>query len=239
MIRQATAEDRAALLDIWCAAFGDSPDYAAFVIDHCLELGTVLFHPRGMSCMTLFPLTLFSGNKKLLEGFYVYGVVTHPQQQKMGFASLLLDRARTLAPFLLLYPATQPLQEYYKKRGFDTPVRLPAPLIRTATGKEHSGAPVRALYQEYKKDAEKQEFIFVWPFSMFHYAYQECRFRSGYVLPPHFCYPSEKENNVVMCKPYAGGGNNDKALFLQALAHFHDPVPGFITEKSLFYLPLD
>lgn len=86
MIRTASVNDKAALLDIWSAAFGDSADYAEFAVSNCLSLGTVLYHPEGKSCLTLFPLSLHRKGKSPLNGAYMYGVATHPEQQKKATA---------------------------------------------------------------------------------------------------------------------------------------------------------
>ncbi|HPJ82242.1 MAG TPA: GNAT family N-acetyltransferase [Bacteroidales bacterium] len=238
MIRKATSNDKTALRKIWCAAFGDDPDYAAFVTDHCLELGTVLYHPGGMSCLTLFPVNIYQRNRLVLEGVCVYGLATHPLQQKKGFGSLLLARALAGSPFVLLYPATESLQKYYLKRGFDTRVRIPAPLLMSDCKEPNGQATPDELYSAYKNDAQRQEFAFLWPFSIFNFAFQECLFRGGYVAPPWFCYPSEKDRGVL-CKLYKDGGKKDGSSYLHALVHFNVPVPGFCSEDSIFYLPLD
>lgn len=238
MIRKATSDDKTALRQIWCAAFGDDPDYAAFVTDHCLELGTVLYHPGGMSCLTLFPVSLYQRNRMILEGVCVYGLATHPSQQKKGFGSLLLTRALAGSPFVLLYPATKNLQKYYLKRGFDTPVRISAPVMMVDCKAPHGQAPSEELFAAYKNNAQRQEFAFLWPFSMFNFAFQECQFRRGYVVPPWFCYPSETDRGVL-CKLYMEGGEKDGSPYLCALVHFNVSVPGFCSDDSIFYLPLD
>ena len=238
MIRKATSNDKIALRQIWCAAFGDNLDYAAFVTDHCLELGTVLYHPGGMSFLTLFPITLYHRNKRIMAGVCVYGLATHPLQQNKGFGSLLLARALAGPPFVLLYPATEDLQKYYLKRGFDTPVRIPAPLMMSDCKGPHGQARSGELYATYKDDALRQEFAFLWPLPIFNFAFQECLFRGGYVVPPRFCYPSETDPGVV-CKLFKGVGKKDGSSYLRALAYFNVPVPGFCSEDSIFYLPLD
>jgi len=239
VIRKANGNDKKALRQIWCAAFGDNPDYAAFVTDHCLELGTVLYHPGGMSCLTLFPITLYQRGRVALEGICAYGLATHPLQQKKGFGSLLLARALAGGfPFVLLYPATENLQSYYLKRGFETPVRIPAPVSMSACNGPRSQLPANELYATYKDDAQGQKFTFLWPFPIFDFAFKECLFRKGYVVPPRFCYPSETGRGVL-CKPYRYAGQNEASSYLRALAHFNVPVKGFSFEDSIFYLPLD
>ncbi len=131
MIRKANDQDKTALREIWSAAFNDPLSYADFVIEHCLKLGTVLFDDRGRSFLTRFPLTLMQKGKILLQGFYIYGLATHPVQQGKGFGSLLLTKAVEETPFCLLYPATPELQRFYYNRGFITPVRIPDAVSKT------------------------------------------------------------------------------------------------------------
>ncbi|HHV03884.1 MAG: GNAT family N-acetyltransferase [Bacteroidales bacterium] len=237
MIRKANDQDKAALRDIWCAVFDDTLDYAAFVTDHCLKLGTVLYYPEGLSFLTLFPLTLHFKGKNILQGAYLYGVATHPRRQRKGFGSMLLARASEIAPFLLLYPATHDLQHFYHKRGFDVPVHIPSPVVRTNLPDRPSPHhPAAAPYTEYIADAGKQDYTFLWSPSLYDYAYRECLFRGGYVMSPWFCYP--QDGNVV-CKPYMNTGLTTNASYLRALVRFNITVPGFRSENALFYLPLD
>ena len=87
MIRQASYTDKAALQNIWGAAFHEDTAYTEFIIDHCLNLGTVYWHPEGLACLTLFPVLLRSGDHEgYTEGRYVYGVATHPSMQKKGYS---------------------------------------------------------------------------------------------------------------------------------------------------------
>ncbi|MFY9116975.1 MAG: GNAT family N-acetyltransferase [Bacteroidales bacterium] len=241
MIRTATVNDKAALRDIWCAAFGDDVSYAGFAVDNCLALGTVLYHPEGMSCLTLFPLTLHRKGKSPLQGAYVYGVATHPDRQKRGYSSLLLYHASKLAKFLVLYPATEPLKTFYEKRGFTTPLLIPAPATVSAKNApitdvdRHTALGAEHLFAAYREDGLKQPGVFLWSAPLFDYAYRECLFRGGFAGKEAFYYPGA--DGLLQCKPYLSGytGNG----FLEGLARFHTRVPGLHLIPPLFYLPLD
>jgi len=237
VIRKANDRDKTALRDIWSAAFNETPGYAEFVIAYCLTLGTVLYHPDGMSFLTLFPLALHHKGKRILQGVYVYGVATHPMQQRKGYSTLLLSKASEMAPFLLLFPVTQDLQRFYSKRGFTVKVNVPAPVVRMDLSAEKTPGRFDPVpFEEYVEDAAQREFTFLWPSSMFDFAYRECLFRDGFVSPPWFCYPMDGE---VVCKPYRSDRKIMHASFLPALVRFNAAVPGFIPADALFYLPLD
>ncbi|HKM30739.1 MAG: GNAT family N-acetyltransferase [Bacteroidales bacterium] len=240
MIRTASVNDKAALLDIWSAAFGDSADYAEFAVSNCLSLGTVLYHPEGKSCLTLFPLSLHRKGKSPLNGAYMYGVATHPEQQKKGYSSLLLYHTSKLAKFLVLYPASDTLRSFYAKRGFDVPVSIPAPIEAGPTPVTDLSKPVAnpldssELYAVYQENALKQKSVFLWSSSLFDYAYRECLFRGGHAQHSHLCYPSLSGS---LCKPFVKTETNGS--FLQGLARFHVRTPGLKQTPPLFYLPLD
>lgn len=245
MIRTATVNDKAALREIWSAAFGDDRSYADFVIENCLSLGSVLYHPEGMSCLTLFPLVLHRKGKKPLKGFYVYGVATHPDKQKRGYSSLLLYHASKLAKFLVLYPATEPLRSFYLKRGFTIPLRIPAPIQRplptlsdssnNANISESKTLSADLLFSAYQEDALRQKSVFLWSEQLFDFAYRECAFRGGHANKDHFCYPDEDDTWV--CKPFVSGEKTHP--FVEGLARFHGWFPGVQHTPPLFYLPLD
>jgi GNAT superfamily N-acetyltransferase len=236
VIRKANDQDKTALREIWSAAFNDPLSYADFVIEHCLKLGTVLFDDCGRSFLTRFPLTLLQKGKILLQGFYIYGLATHPVQQGKGFGSLLLTKAVEETPFCLLYPATAELQRFYYNRGFITPVRIPDAVSKTLPAPGIQENRPEFLYKQYLEDATNQDFVFLWPASMFEFALEECLFRKGFVSPPWFCYQDQDE---ILCKPYISPSGLKDWSYTQGWAMFQDTVPGFESGKSVFYLPLD
>jgi GNAT superfamily N-acetyltransferase len=236
VIRKANEQDKPALREIWSAAFHDPLSYADFVLDHCLKLGTVLYDDRCSSFVTRLPLTLQQKGVTLLQGFYIYGLATHPTQQGKGYGSRLLARAVENTPFCLLYPATSELQRFYRIRGFTTPVRIPGAVSGQiyVTGIQET-RPER-FYRQYLEDAGNQDFVFLWSASMFAFAWDECLFRKGFVSPLGFCYP---EDGKRLCKPFLSPKGSEKWSYTQGLGMFQVPVPEFETGKSVFYLPLD
>ena len=171
-----------------------------------------------------------------MQGFYIYGLATHPRQQGKGFGSGLLAYALEDAPFYMLYPATSELQRFYYKRGFTTPVCIPGPVSRQPAELNARKIPSKLLYRQYKEDAGNQDFVFLWSAPMFDLAFEECVFRNGFVSSPFFCYPEEGQ---VLCKPFLSAADPQEYSFVQGWAQFRVPVPGFEPEKSIFYLPLD
>ncbi len=171
-----------------------------------------------------------------MQGFYIYGLATHPGQQGKGFGSRLLAYALEDAPFYLLYPATPELQRFYHKRGFTTPVRIPDAVSRKLTVPGVQDIHSKLLYRQYLENAGNQDFVFLWSAPLFDFAIGECFFRKGFISPPFFCYPEEDQ---VLCKPFLSAANSGEYSYLHGRAKFNVPFPGFDTEKSTFYLPLD
>jgi GNAT superfamily N-acetyltransferase len=236
VIRKANEQDKPALREIWSAAFNDPLSYADFVLDHCLKLGTVLYDDPGRSFVTLFPLTLQQKGITLLQGFYIYGLATHPAQQGKGHGSRLLTRAVENTPFCLLYPATSELQRFYRKRGFTTPVRIPGAVSTQISLPDVQDTRPERFYRKYLKDAGDQDFVFLWSASMFAFALGECFFRKGFVSPPWFCYP---ENGQMLCKPFLSPKGSEKRSYTHGWGMFQVNVPEFDPGKSILYLPLD
>jgi len=236
VIRKANEQDKTALREIWSAAFKDPLSYADFVVDHCLKLGTVLYDERGRSFLTCFPLSLLKKGQILLQGFYIYGLATHPCRQGKGFGSRLLARAVRDSSFCLLYPATSELQRFYHKRGFITPVRIPAALSRQLAVPDFQEIQPELIYHQYVEDANHLDFVFLWSSSMFKFALDECLFRKGFVSIPWFCYP---EDGQTHCKLFLSPDDPGAFSYTKAWGMFKERVPGFEPEKSIFYLPLD
>ncbi len=244
MIRQASYADKAALRDIWGAAFHEDTSYTAFIIDHCLKLGTVYWHPRGLACLTLFPVLLFCGERgKYMEGRYVYGVATHPSTQRKGYSSLLLEHVSDLFPFLLLFPASDALSAFYKARGFGQTVNVPEPIlsVQKSTPPEDIVFPGVAdpdRYKFYLESAAVFGNAFVWPEEMFSFACEECLFRDGSIGPDRLSYPHQtgREEKLFISSPGTLNKNCNKGL-----VRFSEKKDArkYIPDASFFALPLD
>lgn len=235
MIRQASYTDKAALQNIWGAAFHEDTAYTAFIIDHCLNLGTVYWHPEGLACLTLFPVLLRSGDHKgYTEGRYVYGVATHPSMQKKGYSSLLLEQISDLFPFLLLFPASDALSAFYKARGFSQTVHIPDAIISA----QKSVLPEQARYHYYLRSAAVFGNAFVWPAGMFSFACEECLFRGGSIGPDRLMYPHPTGWEE---KPFISSPKTLNMSRNQGLIRFRqkEDARNYIPDNSFFALPLD
>ncbi len=186
MALQATTKDLAALQSIWSAAFAEEAAYTSFVLARCLACGTVLWNPDHRSCLTLFPINYVLPGKSL-AGFYVYGLATHPQLKGRGFASALLQEAalwagKQTAAFLMLFPASARLNNFYSTRGYTATVRVPKALRVTSRPAQQNPSEVLA-------GNCRAEYSFCWPVDMLRFAYDECVLRGGFATGGGLCYP--------------------------------------------------
>jgi len=116
--------------EIWRLCFGDSSNYARFFFSHLKFREQVL-----VLCIKGCPVSMLSilwadtkikGVQKELA--YFYAVATHPNWQRRGFGSKLLEFAakemeqKNRIPILV--PATEKLALFYKKKGFTEATNL-------------------------------------------------------------------------------------------------------------------
>lgn len=240
----ATYADETALHSIWRAAFGESSAYIRFVLSQALSLGRVLWIPEGCSCLTLLPITLCASLEKptIYKGYYVYGVATHPDFQGQGFASALLRYAATLpADFLLLFPAQADLVPYYVARGFTLGVAVPS-----ANPERNSANPEQVGFESFSESYARYllevpaayPYAFLWPESLFKFAWEECLERGGYPTAHALYYPDTKQVKPYL--PTKTSSERPSAALLQWLApevpFTQKPIS---LENSFFGLPLD
>lgn len=115
-------EDRAKIQEIWQRCFGDEEEYVDLFLQNRMTEETMLLYcvdHKPVSMASFLPATYQQGEEKR-EAYYVYAVATLPEYRKHGYATKLLmfARAHYAAP-LLLSPASEELEEYYSKMGFE------------------------------------------------------------------------------------------------------------------------
>lgn len=118
----ANETDIEAIEEIWHECFGDDREYIALYLSNRFETENMLvIHADGrpVSMLSLLPLRIIiNGERRAAR--YVYAVATLPAYRKRGYASSLIRYAfdKYKEP-LILQPASEELQRYYKHLGFD------------------------------------------------------------------------------------------------------------------------
>lgn len=124
-ISKATSIDFSELIDLWKLCFNvDEKFINIFFKRHLKSRIIYILKDNGMiiSSVTVFECKTNSINNPLLGG-YIYGVCTHPDFQKLGYASIILNKIEDIYrtkcfDFLFLKPASNNLFHYYKKLGY-------------------------------------------------------------------------------------------------------------------------
>ena len=227
---------RGAALDLACGTGGA----AAWLAEAGWEVTGVDFSPvaLGIAASRAPSVTWLEADLRTWQaepGAYnlVHIAYLHLPQQTIR---AVLEMAARDAAFLLLFPATAELSRFYRKRGFSTSVSVPAPILAEQSAISPENRLQQAPYMTYRERAGQHQYAFIWSEPLFDFAYRECMFRSGLVLPPWFCYPAEKR---FVCKPYMIPEKPGTTSFVQALGRFLVPVPGLHEKNSIFFLPLD
>lgn len=125
-IRLARKGETARQKEIWKSCFGDSDSYIDFYYrNRYIEDETVvLLHDREITAMlTRIPVKMVIPDNRSFTTAMLYAIATHPNYQKKGFATELIDFCgqyfRTgQNELLVLVPATMQLFNFYRKLGF-------------------------------------------------------------------------------------------------------------------------
>lgn len=125
--RKANPDDRPALLSLWEQVFGDGPDFSGRALDIFAGEGNVYVAAQdgAPQAMLLAVPCKLQGR----EGIYLYGLATQPQARGAGVMTGLMahaeaDKAAAGAAFSVLIPASVPLFDYYRKRGYTVEIAL-------------------------------------------------------------------------------------------------------------------
>lgn len=126
--RRAKPEDRVALASLWERVFGDGPDFSGTALGAFAGWENVYVAAQpvaGVQAMLLAVPCILYGR----EGIYLYALATEPEARGAGVMSGLMacaekEKATAGAAFAALIPASVPLFEYYRKRGYATEITL-------------------------------------------------------------------------------------------------------------------
>ena len=123
-----------AIIRLWQEAFGDAPDFIRFYLDERLTTENMLIHcidHEPVSMASFLPIQIWQGEERI-PARYVYAVATAKNARGKGYAKNVLDTAKDLwdEP-LLLTPATDALESYYKNQGFQSCVPASVKLLNS------------------------------------------------------------------------------------------------------------
>lgn len=110
--------DKNQIISLWQRVFGDDEDYINYFLDKCVNKSCLGYFENDKLVSMLFLIDCtYCGCK----GKYVYAVATDEKCRGRGYASSLINEAKTqMSDFLWLIPATESLFEYYSRLGFET-----------------------------------------------------------------------------------------------------------------------
>lgn len=111
-------DDKNQIIRLWQDVFGDSKEDIDFFLDNCHNKSCLgYFHENELVSMLFLIDCYYAGAK----GKYIYAVCTDNRYRKKGFASSLINEAKSfMNDFLWLIPAKNYLFEYYAEFGFET-----------------------------------------------------------------------------------------------------------------------
>lgn len=111
-------EDRAQIISLWSAVFGDSREDIEFFLNECKNKSCLGFFDNGKLASMLF---LVDCKYAQYNGQYIYAVCTAEEHRNKGYSSRLISEAKKhMHEFLWLIPANDGLFEFYSKHGFKT-----------------------------------------------------------------------------------------------------------------------
>lgn len=125
MIRTAVRRDDAAVRALWELCFPDEGGFNDYFFSHIYEpQHTLLYMQEGelAAMLQMLPYTLCVRSESL-PCTYIYGVCTHPEHRRRGYAAALLERSFSLdkaagRPVSFLIPAEKWLFEFYRPFGY-------------------------------------------------------------------------------------------------------------------------
>ena len=124
----AKTEDLKPLKTLWKLCFGDTDQFIDFYFknrDWKSEVAALRVADQIVSMLTMISVKLVGENGESIEASMLYGVATHPEHQKKGFAEKLMELtdqyllSKNVAAVMLV-PAGEALFHFYEKRGYET-----------------------------------------------------------------------------------------------------------------------
>lgn len=125
-IRLAQKGETARQKEIWKLCFGDDNAYIDFYFaNRYKENETILLLQDGEigAMLTMIPASMVAPNNRSYSAAMFYAIATHPQYQRRGFATQLMDFSHSYlraanTEFSILVPAEKQVFNFYRKRGY-------------------------------------------------------------------------------------------------------------------------
>ncbi len=108
-------EDGKQIILLWREAFGDSEEEVVFFLENCINKTCIALSEDGKLYSMLFLVDCEIDGER---AGYIYAASTFKSRRNKGDMSRILEYCRENYPKLCLIPATNKLEDYYKKRGF-------------------------------------------------------------------------------------------------------------------------
>ena len=126
--RLAKKEDLKQLKIMWKLCFGDTDQFIDFYFqnrDWAAEVAVLAVDDELVSMLTMMPVKMMGENGDTNDASMLYGVATHPDHQKKGYAEKLMEFADQYLLLMgvvvtVLVPAGEELFAFYRKRGYET-----------------------------------------------------------------------------------------------------------------------
>lgn len=121
MNRVATEQDRKEILPLWNSTFGDEESFIQWAMEEYAGFEHVYVAKAEEQVAAFLLAVPCSCNNS--KGIYMFALATNPVFQKQGMMTSLMEYAQAEeqskgAKFAALIPATQPLYQFYEKRGY-------------------------------------------------------------------------------------------------------------------------
>ena len=125
-MRFANHNDIASLKEIWRLCFGDSNSFIDYYFLHRFKADqTVVLQGEGIisAMLTIIPTQLITSKNKKINSAMLYAIATHPDFQKRGFASQIVEFTNEYLgnqniDISILVPANPELFNFYRKLGY-------------------------------------------------------------------------------------------------------------------------
>lgn len=209
------------IAEMWRLCFGDPDEYINFFLENAFKPEQTLLARDGekiAAMLTLIPFEAVSENRTF-AGRYIFAVATHPDYQKRGISTALLDESHRVmkesgVDFSVLVPASESLFDFYGKRGFETQFYIDRKKV--STDNSESVTAIRPSVSSLLSMSQQRDFHFGksslfcrWGTDFLAVLDKECAFQGGSVLSFKYnasvgycvCYPYRDTVIVKECAP--------------------------------------
>lgn len=178
------------LKKIWRTCFGDDEKYTDMYFDGRFNAGKcIVYTDNGAPCaMTVIYNGKIMRGGKYENAYYIYGVATLAEYRKRGISTRLLEYAKNSVcgenAVLVLAPATEPLIDFYGKRGYVKSFFVKRAYWETENAKAEtekiSFLPIDAVQYKQMRDTRfERDGYFAWDTDIIGYALAENEFCGG------------------------------------------------------------